>query len=109
MHAPRRAGDQTAHDGRGRWRLLLCRPRGRQVEAEAIDQPAHARLPELRSAPLEWIVERAGEGDDGTAAPGLAAALVASVEPMRRGRAVEIERIGAVAVCVGDADGSQDL
>ena len=111
MHAARRAGDQPAHGGR-RWRRrLLGGARRRQIEAEAIDQPAHARLAQLCGAPLDRLVERAGESDD--RAPAAAVSPLPLSQPSSppcAGRGpVEIERVGPVAWRIGDADGGQDL
>src|SRR5207237_2928769 len=97
-HAARRAGDQPTHGGR-RWRRrLLGGARRRQIEAEAIDQPAQARLAQLCGAPLDRLVERARKSDDRAPAAGrLAAALVAALEPAARWRcSIEIERGGPV-------------
>jgi hypothetical protein len=65
----------------------------------------------MRGWPLDRLVERARKGNDrAPASGGLAAALVAALEPAARWRCpVEIERVGPVGLRIGDADGSQDL
>src|SRR5581483_1937684 len=62
-------------------------------------------------APLDGLVERAGEGHDRLArARRLARALLAPLEPAtRRSGAIEIERIGAIAPAVGNGNCREDL